>query len=302
MRTSWSQRLAGAPISWGVCEVPGWGYQLPVDRVLAEMAGSGLRATEFGPDGFLPDDPAQRAAVLAGHGLAAVGGFVPLVLHVPGSDPVPDLERLLPAFVASGAGMVVLAAVSGSDGYDARPQLDAQAWRTLCANLDRAAAAAAGFGLRAALHPHVGTVVERQDEVRRVLDGAGIGLCLDTGHLFVGGSDPLEIARAQSGRVEHVHLKDVDAALAARVRDGALGYAAAVRAGLYTPLGRGDASVAGIVTALESAGYQGWYVMEQDAVLAEPAPGADPAEVTAGIRADVAAGIAHLGSALARAA
>src|SRR5690349_5230250 len=140
MRTSWTQRLAGAPISWGVCEVPGWGYQIPVTQVLAEMAAAGLRATEFGPDGILPDDPAGRAAFLAGHGLAAVGGFVPLVLHVPAHDPVAELERLLPAFVASGAGMVVLAAVSGSDGYDARPELDALAWRTLCANLDRASA------------------------------------------------------------------------------------------------------------------------------------------------------------------
>ena len=52
------RRLAGAPISWGVCEVPGWGRQLPPDRVLAEMAGLGLSATELGPLGYLPLEPA----------------------------------------------------------------------------------------------------------------------------------------------------------------------------------------------------------------------------------------------------
>lgn len=303
-RTAWRDRLAGAPISWGVCEVPGWGHQLPAAQVLAEMVAAGLRATEFGPDGFLPADPAARAGVLASHGLAAVGGFVPLVLHDPDHDPVAELSRLLPAFTASGAGMVVLAAVSGGDGYDARPELDAEAWRTLCANLDRAAAAAAEAGLGAALHPHVGTVVERPGEVRRVLDGCMIPVCLDTGHLLVGGALPLDVVRSAVGRVAHVHLKDVDAELAARVRAGELGYARAVGMGLYRPLGAGDADIAGVVSTLEGSGYAGWYVMEQDRVLpGQRAPGragtecAD-AEATAGIRADIAAGLAHLEAAL----
>jgi inosose dehydratase len=65
-------RIAGAPISWGVCEVPGWGYQLGPDRVLAEMRQVGLAATELGPDGFLPARPDTMARVLDHHGLAAV--------------------------------------------------------------------------------------------------------------------------------------------------------------------------------------------------------------------------------------
>ena len=76
-------RVAGAPIAWGVCEVPGWGYQLPAGRVLAEMRAVGLMATEFGPAGYLPSDPGQRSALLADYGLSAAGGFVPVVLHEP---------------------------------------------------------------------------------------------------------------------------------------------------------------------------------------------------------------------------
>jgi hypothetical protein len=70
-------RIAGAPISWGVCEVPGWGYQLGPQKVLTEMREVGLAATELGPDGFLPADPAKLAAVLDEYGLQAVGGFTP---------------------------------------------------------------------------------------------------------------------------------------------------------------------------------------------------------------------------------
>ena len=82
-------RIAGAPISWGVCEVPNWGYQLTPERVLAEMQDVGLSATELGPDGFLPADPGQMAKVLDTHHLTAVGGFTPVLMHQAGHDPLP---------------------------------------------------------------------------------------------------------------------------------------------------------------------------------------------------------------------
>ena len=74
-------RIAGAPISWGLCEVPGWGHQLTPERVLSEMQGLGVPATEFGPPGFLEADANARVAQLAEHGLGAVGGFHVAVLH-----------------------------------------------------------------------------------------------------------------------------------------------------------------------------------------------------------------------------
>jgi inosose dehydratase len=85
-------RLAAAPISWGVCEVPGWGWQMDSGTVLAQMREVGVRATEFGPDGFLPADPQAKAAVLHDAGLQAVGGFVPVILHDPAHDPMPGVD------------------------------------------------------------------------------------------------------------------------------------------------------------------------------------------------------------------
>jgi len=270
-------RVAGAPISWGVCEVPGWGHQMAPERVLAEMRDSGLAATEFGPDGFLPADPGERSALLKSYGLGAVGGFVPVVLHDPGHDPLPDVRRALAGF--GDARTLVLAAATGLHGYDERPALTDDAWRTLLANLDRLAEHAASLGLLATLHPHVGTVIEGPEEIDRVLTGSRIPLCLDTGHLLIGGTEPLELARAAAGRVAHVHLKDVDAELAGRVRSGQMTYTDAVRAGVYRPLGAGDIDIRGIIGALTEAGYDGWYVLEQDTILAaEPAAGAGPIE------------------------
>lgn len=50
-----------------------------------------------------------------------------------------------------------------------------------------------------------------REDVARVLDGSSVPLCLDTGHLFIGGSDPVELAREATARIAHTHLKDVDA-------------------------------------------------------------------------------------------
>ncbi|MEU8702237.1 TIM barrel protein [Streptomyces sp. NPDC048680] len=279
-------RVAGAPISWGVCEVPGWGHQMAPERVLDEMAAAGLTATEFGPDGFLPKDPAARSALLAEHGLAAVGGFVPVVLHDPGHDPLPEVRRALAGF--GSARTLVLAAATGTAGYDARPELSPPEWDALLAHLDRIAAHAAAEGVTTALHPHIGTMIEGPADVERVLTGSSVPLCLDTGHLLAGGNDPVALARRAADRIAHVHLKDVDAALAARVRAGELTYTAAVRTGLYQPLGRGDVNIAAITAALGAVGYTGWYVLEQDTVLdAEPVSGEGPL-------ADVIASLAHL--------
>jgi inosose dehydratase len=288
-------RVAGAPISWGVCEVPGWGHQLPVERVLAEMAEVGLTATELGPDGFLPASPAAARQLLDARGLRCLGGFVPVVLHADGpTDGSPAdlaiaaLREQIAHLREVGADVLVLAADTGQVGYDSRPILDAAGWDRLLARLATAAAVAAEAGLLATLHPHVGTMVESGADVTRVLTGSDIGLCLDTGHLLIGGSDPVALAVEHADRVSHVHLKDVDATMAGRVREGQVGYSDAVAAGLYRPLGAGDIDIAAIVSSLERAGYRGWYVLEQDTVLTgDPEPGVGPMR-------DVAASLAHL--------
>ena len=285
-------RIAAAPISWGVCEVPGWGYQLPRQRVLAEMEELGMVATEFGPDGFLPEAPDECSRLLSTYGLAALGGFVTLVLHDPAVDPLPDVKRALDRMVGVGADVMVVAAVTGQEGYDQALELDGTGWGTMLANLGAVSKMAADAGVTMGLHPHVGTLVEGPDAVRHVLEGSSVNLCLDTGHLLIGGTDPLALTREVPERVVHVHLKDVDRQMAARVQDGSSTYTAAVAAGMYKPLGQGDVGIAGILAALEGVGYRGYYVMEQDAILeGEPPAGGGPI-------ADVRASVAFLGEVL----
>jgi inosose dehydratase len=270
--------------------VPGWGYQLTPKRVLAEMREVGLSATEFGPDGFLPADPQQMTDVLAAHHLTAVGGFTPVVMYRPDHDPIPDVERLIPGFVAAQGGTMVLSADSGMDTYDSRPVLDEKGWDTLLRNLDRISALTAEHGIKAVLHPHVGTMVENTAEVQRVLDGSDMALCLDTGHLLIGGTDPAELTRQAPDRIAHTHLKDVDESIAAKVRSGRLTYSEGVRAGMYRPLGTGDVNVEAILKTLRENNYQGWYTLEQDTILTEEPTGVGPVRDVA-ISADYVRGL-----------
>ncbi len=182
---------------------------------------------------------------------------------------------------------------SGGTGYDTRPTLDDSGWATLLANLDRVAAFAATTGVRAVLHPHVGTMVENTDDVKRVLDGSSIALCLDTGHLYIGGTDPADLTRQVPDRIAHTHLKDVDGAIAARVGAGRLTYTDGVRQGMYRPLGTGDVDIAAIIERLEGNGYTGWYTLEQDAVLTGEPAGEGPV-------ADVRASADHVRAVLAK--
>lgn len=272
------ERLAGAPISWGVCEVPGWGVALPPERVLAEMRSLGLRATEAGPDGYLPSEPGALRELLGRHELRLVGGFLPVVLHERSAWPE-SLERALAKadlFAAAGADVLVSAVVADL-GWSPRFELSPGEWRTVCEGLERLDDLAGERGLRHVVHPHAGTLVEVADDVARVLDGSESALCLDTGHLAIGGADPVRLATDAPDRVGHVHLKDVSPALAERVRAGELTLVDATRDGLFRPLGEGGAPVAGTVAALERAGYGGWLVLEQDTMLDEvPATGHGP--------------------------
>jgi inosose dehydratase len=247
--------------------------------VLREAAALGLAAMEAGPEGFLPQDPAEVSDLLAGYGLSLVGGFVPAVLHDAGSREaqLALVERRTEFFAAAGAEVVVLAAATGSESYEEVAELDDGAWRELFESLSTVEEICARHGLTLALHHHYGTVIERDDQLRRFLEGCETGLCLDTGHLVLGGSDPVEIAELAGDRVSHVHLKDVDRDLGRRVATRELSFKEAAGRGAFRPLGDGDVDVAEVVARLERSGYSAWYVLEQDTVVeTEPDEGEGP--------------------------
>ena len=287
-------RIGNAPVSWGVFEVESGGAQLAWPRVLDEIAATGYEGTELGPWGYLPGEPARLGAELSRRGLALASAFHPLD---PGGDAAAELaraEQTAETLAALGCEAIVLACaqtperarVAGRVGpADALTGAD---WARYVDLVGRAAAAAGERGLRAYFHHHAGTYVETPDETARLLDAVSpdaLGLCLDTGHYAFGGGDPAEALARYGERIGYIHLKDVRADGLSEARAAGLSFMAAVRAGVFCELGRGDAGVEAIVRDLAARGYAGWCIVEQDRVVEADTPPDAPRQAAAISRA-----------------
>jgi len=233
----------------------------------------GFTYTELGADGWLPRDTAELTRLLAHHELDLLGGFVPLVLHRRGLERATRLSAINAArrLQAAGARFFVTAPVV-SDDWAPRYDLTDQEWSHLCHMLDVVEDVCAQYDLAQVVHQHVGCVVETADEVERLLADTSVGLVLDSGHLAIGGFDPVELATQHRTRVELVHLKDTDLGIAERLNRGELTLMQAVQAGLFPPLGQGDLPIGSLVSTLEAGGYNGWYVLEQDCAITGTPP------------------------------
>lgn len=287
---SFLERVAGAPISWGVCEVPGWGLELPVRRVLAEMRELGLAATELGSEGYLPDDPGALHDLCAEYDLVMIGGFVPLVLHDPTQRQASlDTARRAAELMGGAGGTEFITAMVASFDWGPRFELDTAGWDHAATMLQEIEELVAGYGMHQAIHPHLGTMIERPDDVRNVLQRSAVGWTFDMGHLMIGGYDPFEFLADARERIVHVHLKDVHLDLAQPVLAGVHSIMEGVQNGMFCAMGEGGVPVADLVIELERGGYDRWYVLEQDAAItgAEPAPDEGP-------KVDVLKSIEHL--------
>lgn len=274
-------KIASAPISWGVCAVPGWGRQLPSEQVLDEMQQLGIQATELGNVGFLPDEPEAARAMLESRGMTPVGTYHGLVLHDPTIDWRDELEERLSYVRRAGASHLALALHDRADtDYGvAAPEIGEQEWQVLVASLDEVHRRARARGVTVALHPHIGTLAFRPQSIERIVAESTIPFCIDTGHGYVGGNDPLELIDLVGERLAMLHLKDVSAEVAARLDQGLVSFLDAIREGLFLPLGDGCLDVEAILTRLRDMSFEGWIVLEQDIAFdTEPEPGRTPKE------------------------
>jgi len=280
--------VATAPVSWGIMEVEGWGGQQPFQSVLDEMQAAGYSGTELGPYGYFPTDPKQVEAELGGRGLRLVSAFVPVPLasserHEAGLHEALKVAELLRA---AGARLIVLAdemsrarmAVAGR-ADESRDGLNDDQWAAAAEVLTRVAEACRRMGLDTVFHHHAGTMVETPREVERLLastDPDLIGLCLDTGHYYYGGGDPVEAVRKYGPRIRHLHLKDIRPAVLDAVRREEVNYIDAVRRDVFCELGEGAVDFPTVVGELTAQGFDGWAVVEQDTDASRP--GVKPVE------------------------
>ena len=275
-----AMKIGTAPISWGVCELPDWGVMLPYGQVLDEMAGLGYAGTELGPWGYLPKDAAVLGPELRKRHLDLAGAFCPVTLHDPSRYKeqfayAMDTCRLLadlgaPVLVLAEAGDADRERIAGRVRTDS-PQFSDEEWKRFAEGANEIARRAKEMRLVTAFHPHAGTYVETPgeiDELLRRTEASLVGLCLDTGHIFYGGGDPVALARRDPKRVRHVHLKDVSRERYEHALARELDFTAAVGEDVFVPVGQGAVDMKGVIRTLRDAGFGGWLIVEQDIRIA----------------------------------
>jgi inosose dehydratase len=268
-----SRGLASAPVTWGVWErTTGRDDLVPADLLLRTVADLGYTGIELGPPGYL------EPRTLAEARLELVGGFAPLHLddeEAFAADVAEWLDPIASALAETGGrGPVVLAdagtpersAGAGRPDEQARTALTGDRLVRALERVSQAAERCRVRGVDAVFHHHAATYIETPDEIAALVEQTDVPLCFDTGHAAAGGGDPLELMRTYATRIGHLHLKDVDPVLLARVRAGEVSWDQAWGDGIFCPFGEGMVDVRGALALPELQGFDGWIVLEQDRV------------------------------------
>lgn len=281
-------RVGNAPVSFGVYSKDGDNPRY--EEVLDAIARAGYEGIELGPYGYLPIDRDQLSRVLSAKQLRLASSFVALPLEDASKRNASVEQALTVARLLATQGVEELILADDDDEMRARiagrvPVNGSVSWsdghwheaaRTLHA-ISRVLRAE--LGMRVVVHHHVGTFIETEDEIDRLMyvtDPELVGLLLDTGHAVYGGTDPLDIVAKHRSRIAYVHLKDVNHRVLSQVRNNALDVREATAAGVFCPLGEGIVDVPKILERLKSGGYRGWLIVEHDIIPALGGP--DPVD------------------------
>lgn len=270
-------KLGTNPIAWSNDDMREIGGDIPLARCLAEARAAGFAGIELGHK--LPREAPVLRAVLAAHGLQLVSGWYSMALRE--RDAAAEFAAMAPhraLLRALGCTVAIVAETSNAvHGDRAVPLAQRQAlgeaeWPGFCARLTALGELLAGEGLGLAYHHHMGTCIQTEAEIDRMVAATGpaAGLLLDTGHATFAGADPVALARRHRARITHVHCKDVRAAVAARALAEGMSFLDAVLEGAFTVPGDGSVDFPAVLRELP--GYSGWLVVEaeQDPAKAEP--------------------------------
>lgn len=275
-----SVAVANAPCSYGAFEITiGRDPTVPEGLTLLDaVANAGYAGIDLGPVGYL-GSAEELPERLSSRSLGLAGGY----LEMPFSDPakvaeemerlealldvldrVADLPGPAPRPTLADAGSPERFANPGRAASDRSLGLDAAGWGRFAEGLARVVERCRERGHEPTFHHHTATYVEAVWEIEKLLEISDVGLCLDTGHLLVGGGDPVAATRDWIGRINHLHVKDarievIEGIVSERARFEEIW---ARRA--FCAFGTGDVDIPGVLAEIQRGGFEGWLVVEQD--------------------------------------
>jgi inosose dehydratase len=272
-------RLGINPLTWTNDDMPELGAETPLETCLAEGKLAGFAGFELGNK--FPRVASELGPILARQGLDLVSGWYgSRMLERDVDAEMAEAEPHIALLAALGCTVMVHAEVSRAihgertTPLSRRPILSEADWALLAPRMTEFGKRLKARGLHLAYHHHMGTVIESEAEVDRLMASTGpeVGLLLDTGHLTFAGGDPVRAAGRHAARVVHVHCKDIRAGVMADVKRRDLPFLSAVLEGVFTVPGDGSVDYAAVLKPIAAAGYAGWLVVEaeQDPAKAHP--------------------------------
>ena len=272
-------RIGINPLTWTNDDMPELGGATPLETCLAEAREAGYEGIELGHK--FPRTAAELRPILDRHGLSLVSGWYSAnLMERTVEEEIEAVEGHLTLLGEMGCPVMVFAEAMGSTHgrreapISARPQLADDEWAPFGERLTRVAEHLASRGVAMAYHHHMGTVIETEEEVDRLMacTGVAVGLLLDTGHMSFAGADAVAVAARHGGRINHVHCKDVRADVLEKARGGDMSFLDAVLDGVFTVPGDGAVDFTAVLAALRPFAYSGWLVVEaeQDPAKAHP--------------------------------
>jgi inosose dehydratase len=272
-------KIATAPVNWNNADAPDFREWFPYPQILDLMVSAGYSATEWGMN--MPSNVSQMLTDLDERRVQLLGGFVALELRNE-TKLVSEIERAIEVglFFKSLGAHLLIAADSGdpfrlaqSGRVDPMSGLKKHEWRNLTSGLDQIGTRLRLEGIKVVFHNHVGTYVETEAETARLLEETNpdyVGWCFDCGHIAYGGGDVFRLLAKYGSRVRHAHLKDVNAEVLDEARARRWSLADALKAFIFSPLGKGNLDLLRVLEILRDQGYNDWLVVEQDTTPLDP--------------------------------
>jgi len=263
-------RIGINPLTWTNDDLPGLGESNSLETCLTEAKLAGYEGVELGRK--FPRDAKVLGPILKQHRLNLVSGWYSArLLERSVEDEIAAMQPHATLLKALGAKQMVFCEVSRCVHSDRkiplskRPKLAEKEWKQFSERLDAVARELEKQGLKMAYHHHMGTVIQAEDEVDRMMDSTrAVGLLLDSGHLTFAGGDPVRTLKRHAKRIVHVHCKDIRKDKLAQARKQDMSFLDAVLGDVFAVPGDGSIDFAPLLEGLAQSGYQGWLVVEAD--------------------------------------
>jgi len=274
-----SIKLGIAPIAWSNDDMPELGGETTLEQCLSEASKAGFTGIESG--GKFPKNSKELIPKLEKENLQLCSGWygATLLKNTP-KEEFKLMREQMDLFKDCKSPCMVFAEITNSVQGDPKiplskkPKLSEDEWKLFLSRINEISKMMIDENMPLAYHHHMGTVIETEDETRRLIESTSdsVKLLIDTGHMLFAGGNSIKLVEDFMERIIHVHCKDIRKNVLEKSLKNDSTFRQAFLDGAFTVPGDGCIDYKPFLTVLKNRNYEGWLVVEaeQDPAKANP--------------------------------